>query len=85
MIKNYFKVLAIGFLVFAGCTKAERSQVMGFGKDYKISVYSGGEKVREFVSSGKVLTEEKSDGWYFTNKESGKLVRISGTVIVEEN
>lgn len=83
-MRNYFGFLIIGCLAFCGCTKAERSQVMGYGKDYTVSVYSGGEKVREFTSSGKVLTEADSDGWFFTDKESGKLVRISGTVIVEE-
>lgn len=83
-MKSYFGFLIVGCLTLCGCTKAERSQVLGFGKDYAVSVYSGGEKVREFTSSGKVLTEEKSDGWFFTNKETGKLVRISGTVIVEE-
>ena len=83
MKKNYV-VICASCLLFTGCTKAEYSQLTGFGKDYNISVYSGGQKIKEFISSGKVLTEKESDGWFFMNKETGKLVRISGTVIVEE-
>ncbi len=75
----------VGLLLLAcGCTNAERAQLGGFGKDFKVSVYSGGEKVKEWTSSGKVLTEKDTDGWYFSDKSSGKLVRVSGTVVVEE-
>ena len=35
-----------------------------------------------WISSGKVATEEGSDGYYFMDSATGKLVRISGNVII---
>jgi hypothetical protein len=67
-----------------GCTNAKLSQFAAYGSDFKVTVYSGGEPVRTYTSSGKVATEEHSDGWYFTDKETKKLVRVSGTVTVEQ-
>jgi len=78
------KFLLLTMLVLCGCTSAERAQFGGYGSNYTITVYSGGEAVRTFTSSGKVLTEQESDGWYFSNAENGKLVRVSGTVVIEQ-
>lgn len=78
-----FTSLCLAFLL-VGCTNAEIAGVKGFGEDFKITVYSGGKAVRTFVSSGKVLTEAESDGWYFMDAETKKLVRVSGTVVIEQ-
>ncbi len=83
------RIIGFGLLVaatvgVAGCTSAERSQLAALGSDHKVTVYSGGSAVREFHSSGKVLTESESDGWYFTDKVTGRLVRVSGTVVIEQ-
>ena len=64
--------------------RANMAKTFAIGSDHKISVYSGGNLVKEFHSVGKVLTEEHSDGWYFLNRDTNKLTRVSGTVIVEQ-
>lgn len=74
----------VACLVNMGCTNAKMSQLSAYGSDFKVTVYSGGVPVRTYTSSGKVATEEDSDGWYFTDKETRKLVRVSGTVTVEQ-
>lgn len=75
--------LAALFLVAAGCSDAERARVGAIGQKHTITVYSGGKAVKVYHSTGKVYSEEKSDGWYFMNAENNKLVRVSGNVIVE--
>jgi hypothetical protein len=71
-------------ILLNGCTKAERAQFGGYGNNFKVTVYSGSEAVREFKSEGKVLSEDHTDGWYFLDAKTQKLVRVSGTVIVEQ-
>lgn len=67
-----------------GCTDAEWSQAKAFGSKFKVTVYSGGVAVKTYTSTGKVDTEHGSDGWYFTDQATGGLVRVSGTVLIEE-
>lgn len=71
-------------VAFTGCTNAGMGQYSALGSDFKVTVYSGGVAVKTYTSSGKVLTEGDSDGWYFIDKETRKLVRLSGTVTVEQ-
>ena len=77
-------VLLVGLAIcLVGC-RADIAQLTAYGSDHKISVYSGGVLVKEYHSVGKVFTEEGSDGWYFMDKSSNKLVRVAGTVVVEQ-
>jgi hypothetical protein len=81
-----YVALAAGvvFASLAGCTDASRSQIAAYGSSFRVTLYSGGEAVRTWKSTGKVLTEEQSDGWYFTDAVTGKLVLVSGDVVVEQ-
>jgi hypothetical protein len=71
-------------LAASGCTDAEMAQRGALGSQFKVTVWSGGQPVKVYTSTGKVLSEEKSDGWFFKDKTTGKLVRVSGTITVEE-
>jgi hypothetical protein len=75
-----FGVLA---LVLAGCTNSERAQWSAFGLDAKVSLYSGGQKVGEWISTGKVHAEGSGSGYYFQDSKTKKLIRITGTVVIE--
>lgn len=78
-------IVCILLVVFAiGCTNVGRSELAAYGKNFKIEVFSGGQIVRTYISDGKVLTENTSDGWRFRDRESGKYIRVSGTSIVTE-
>jgi hypothetical protein len=83
-MKKTSMALLVCCLMFSGCMSAQRSQLLGIAKDYKVTLYSGGTAVKEYVSSGKVLTEQQSDGYFFTDKSTGKLIRLSGTMVIEE-
>lgn len=86
-MKKIFIIGIIGIILFSGCGSFG-NQVTKFGKgasrgDYVVTLYSGGQVVRTWeVQNGFVNTESGSDGWFFNY--NGKLVRVAGTVSVEE-
>lgn len=77
-------IVTILFIGLNSCTDAEQAKITGYGKDYKIEMYSGGKLVKTWYSSGKVLSEENSDGYYFEQKMTNKIVEVSGDVIITE-
>ena len=77
-------ILILSLGIVAGCTDANMSQWSALGSRFKVTVYSGGQVVRTYTSTGKVATEAQSDGWYFTDSETKGLIRVSGTVTIEE-
>ena len=63
------KLLLLGaiLLLFLSCTDAGRAKFGGFGDDFKIEILSSntGEVIKTYYSSGKVLSEGQSDGYFF--------------------
>lgn len=79
------KILLIGLtlLLIISCTDATRSKIGGIGGEYKVEMIGcDGKIVRSWNSSGKVLSEETTDGYYFKEKETGKLIEVSGSIII---
>lgn len=76
------KLLIVLCVVLSGCTDAARSQFAAYGSEHRVELYSGGQLVREWTSTGKVVTEVDSDGYYFTDKETKQLVRVSGNLVI---
>lgn len=74
-------VLCVALLA-SGCTDAAMSQIYAVGSKHLVELYSGGVKVREWVSTGKVLTEDGSDGYYFRDSKTDQLVRVSGDLVI---
>ena len=66
-----------------GCTDATRANIKAIGQEHRIRMFSGGELVAEWTSTGKVTSLRESDGWQFMDKETGRLVRVGGDVIIE--
>jgi hypothetical protein len=71
-------------LASTGCTTADRAKVFAYGSHHKITLYSGGVAVRTWHSSGAINNEEHSDGYYFMDDTTGKLIRVSGSVVIEQ-
>lgn len=67
-----------------GCMDADVSQITSIGSPHKVTLWSGGQAAKVWHSTGKVKTEQETDGWFFTDKATGKLVRVSGTISVEQ-
>lgn len=75
------KIITI-FIACISCTNAQVKQVTTIGNYGHIKCFSGGQLIYEGDSTGKIATEENSDGWFFEEKGSNKLIRISGDCII---
>lgn len=65
-----------------GCTDAKWKKATALGSSAKVTCYSGGKVIYDGTSTGKVHTEEGSDGWYFEDKATSKLIRVSGDCVI---
>ena len=86
--KAGYLCVALGLIIFAmlilsGCTDAAIAKRKSMGQAHKVTLYSGGQAIRVFHSTGKVENEKDSDGYFFKDRDSGKLVTLSGTVVIE--
>jgi hypothetical protein len=79
-MKKYLCVLIILFLT--GCSDATYKNMTTFGESANIKLFSGGILIGEWESTGKVITETQSDGYRFVDKKTGKLIRITGDIII---
>lgn len=70
--------------VLSGCTNAELAKNTAYGTKFKVTLYSEGVPIKTWISTGKVETEAESDGWFFVDETTNKLIRISGTVTIEQ-
>ncbi len=78
-------ILGIGLIALTsmGCTDAKRAKIGGLGDQFKVEMINcDGTVAREWVSSGKVSSEANSDGYYFMDEKSGKLVEVTGRVVI---
>lgn len=80
-------ILLLSLVLISGCGSFENrlTQIktnISTG-NFIVKVYSGGLEVKQWeIKNGYVSTEANSDGWIFNY--NGKLVRVSGTVIIEQ-
>ena len=58
-------------------------QFTTLGSSGHITCYSGGKVIYEGYSTGKISSEHQSDGWFFQDIKTGKLIRVSGDCLVE--
>jgi len=83
--RSLLALVVLMLALLGGCTDADRAQLGASGNKFQITLYSAsGAPIRQWTSNGKVATEDHSDGWYFQDAGTGKLVRVSGTVVVEQ-
>lgn len=75
-------ILTLLTLTAAACTDAEMSKFGALGTPGHITCYSGGQVIYEGTSTGKISTEQHSDGWYLKDAKTGKLVRASGDCVI---
>jgi len=84
---NFYVVLLFTVLTImatmVSCTDATMSKMGGYGDTFTIKVL-GPDTMITYHSTGKVISEDGSDGYFFTNRENGKLVEVSGNIIIEQ-
>jgi hypothetical protein len=78
---KYFVLLFVVLLV--GCSDAGFKQLSTIGAAGSIVCYSGGKVIYDGISTGKIATENQSDGWFFEDAKTHKLVRVSGDCLIQ--
>jgi hypothetical protein len=73
----------VAVLFLTGCTNADIAQWGALGSPADIVCYSGGKVIYQGRSTGKVSTENQSDGWYFQDASDKRLVRVSGQCVIK--
>ncbi|BBI90480.1 hypothetical protein HYO65_gp088 [Tenacibaculum phage PTm1] len=67
------------------CTDATRAKWGGYGSEFKVELVNcDGTITHSWISSGKVLSEQSSDGYYFNDKETGRIIEVTGTLIISK-
>lgn len=66
----------------AGCTDGNIARFSALGDAGHITCYSGGTVIYDGKSTGKIGSEESSDGWYFMEEGTKKLIRVSGDCVI---
>ena len=69
-------------LLMASCTDGQRGKLMSYGSSRTIECYSGTKLIYKGKSSGKISSEQNSDGYFFTESGTGKLMEVSGNCIL---
>lgn len=76
-------LLALLAVSMVSCTDATWGKFKGLGDNFQVEMLNcNGDVVRTWTSSGKVLSEANSDGYHFVDAETGKLVEVTGTLII---
>lgn len=81
-MKKLFVISISTLFILSSCRDSTLAQYSALGEKQSVEMYSGGKLVRTWVSSGKVATEKNSDGYYFEDTKTGKLVRVSGDIVI---
>jgi hypothetical protein len=85
MKKLLIPIMVLSSILITSCTDSKREKMFNYGNEFKIELYSGGHLVRTWVSTGKVSSERESDGYYFKDKATGKLVEVTGDIVITNN
>lgn len=68
--------------LISSCSDATNAAISAYGQKHHIKLYSGGVLIGEWESTGKINNEAHSDGYYFKDDKTGKLVTICGQIII---
>lgn len=77
-------LIIIGLTLFAvSCTDAEISKITSLGSGADVKCYSGGVIIYDGRSTGKIRSEEHSDGYFFKDAKDGRLKEVSGNCVIQ--
>lgn len=77
-----YKLYLLLFLIIFGCD-ATIGKLASLGKSAEITCYSGNTIIYKGKSSGKVLSEANSDGYYFKDSASGQMMEVCGNCVIK--
>ena len=82
-MKKLIAIMTILVLVSSGCSDAERAAFSALGKKHRVTLYSGGKQIGQWTTSGKIENEQHSNGYYFNDDATQKLIMVDGDIIIE--
>jgi hypothetical protein len=72
-------------LSLMACKDSQVAQFNALGSRHKITLYGAtGTVIGKWESTGNVSNEANSDGWYFKDAATDKLVEVTGTLVIEQ-
>lgn len=84
LLYAFFVIFAAAGLLY-GCTDAKMQQIQSLGSRHHVTLYGcDGHIIKQWTATGNVSNESQSDGWYFRDEETGKLVEITGTIVIDQ-
>ena len=82
-MKYMLLMLVLALTMLTGCTDATMSKFASLGSSASVKCYSGTLLIYEGRSTGKVKSEQNSDGYAFVDQEDGRLKEVSGNCIID--
>ena len=71
--------------VMFGCTDGAMGKLSAYGGSANVKCYSAEKLIYDGNSTGKVSSSTQSDGYYFVDKDDGKLKEVSGNCVITYN
>ena len=72
----------IVLITLAGCTDAGIGKITSLGGEADVTCWSGGKLIFEGTSTGKVVSEQNSDGYFFRDKKTDEFMEVSGNCVI---
>lgn len=77
------KYVLASILILSACTDAEKGKISALGSAASVTCYSGAQVIYSGRSTGKVLSEGGSDGYFFRDSVSRHTMEVSGQCVVK--
>lgn len=83
-MKKTFLLFAVSAAMLSSCKDATVAQYEALGKAHIITQYGcDGKVINRWESTGGVSNEKDSDGWYFEDAATHKLIEVTGQILIE--
>jgi hypothetical protein len=69
-------------LIPGGCTDATWKRTTSLGSKHTVVMFSGGKEVGRWTTTGKPRSVAEEDGWIFVDSASGKMIIVTGDVVI---
>jgi hypothetical protein len=76
-------LLAALTTTLGACSGGEMAKISAWGQPHAVYAYSGNALIGRWIATGKIENEAGSDGYYFKDKQTGRLQQMSGSTIMD--
>ena len=75
-------LLVVLALFVSACTDGQLGKVAALGQPGHVTCYSGEKVIFDGNSTGKITNSHESDGYFFLDALTNKLVEVSGNCVI---